>query len=117
MFDTIGKPFFEALRSTAERRLERGHPCLVAIERAAGVGDGDATAAAQAALAALDPETLTSLMADAHKALRRARCRSSERGKAAGRGTERLVIARRPVRWRPGFPSRRANSAEPEPAT
>ncbi|KQU66754.1 hypothetical protein ASC75_09035 [Aminobacter sp. DSM 101952] len=70
MFDTIGKPFFEALRAAAERRLGRGHPCLAAIERAAGEGGADATVAAQATLAALDPDMRASLMADAHKALR-----------------------------------------------
>lgn len=70
MFDTIGKPFFEALRAAAEQRLEPEHPCRAAIERAAGVGGRDATVAAQAALAALDPDLQAGLMADAHKALR-----------------------------------------------
>ncbi|WP_395447869.1 hypothetical protein ACHMW7_23610 [Aminobacter sp. UC22_36] len=70
MFDTIGKPFFEALRAAAEPRLGREHPCLAAIERAAGEGGGDATVEAQATLAALDPDMLASLMADAHKPLR-----------------------------------------------
>lgn len=70
MFDTIGKPFFEALRAAAERRLGHEHPCLVVIDRAAREGGADATLEAQAALAALDAAMLTRLMADAHKALR-----------------------------------------------
>lgn len=70
MFHMIGKPFFNALREAAERRVGCEHPCIVAIERAAVEGGAEATAEAQAALAALDPDMLGKLMADAHKVLR-----------------------------------------------
>lgn len=68
MFDMIGKQFFSALAEAIERRLGRDHPCFTAVDRVAN--DAGATAEAQAALAALDPDMAERLMADAHTALR-----------------------------------------------
>jgi len=70
MFEQTGKAFFSALRAAAERRLERDHPCLIALDNAAKESRALAVQTAQDALAALDPETMNALMADTHKALR-----------------------------------------------
>ncbi|WP_454851117.1 hypothetical protein [Rhizobium binxianense] len=70
MFDTIGSTFFDALRRAAERHLEHGHPCIEALGAAARGADSTTIAAAQDALAALDPAITNELMAEAHKLLR-----------------------------------------------
>lgn len=70
MFDTIGSTFFDALRRAAERHLEHGHPCIEALGAAARGADSTAIAAAQDALAALDPAIMNALMAEAHRLLR-----------------------------------------------
>ncbi|MFT4182182.1 MAG: hypothetical protein QM636_09735 [Rhizobium sp.] len=70
MFETIGSTFFDALRQAAERHLERDHPCIEALDAAARSTDPATTAAAQEALAALDPAIMNALMAEAHKLLR-----------------------------------------------
>jgi hypothetical protein len=70
MAEQTGKALFRAMREAAERRLERDHPCLVALDNTAKDGSPDTIQTAQKALAALDPDALNVLMADTHKALR-----------------------------------------------
>lgn len=70
MFEMTGEAFFDAVRQAAERRLDQDHPCLLVLRAAARGNDPAATAAAQEALDALDPETVTAIMAEAHKILR-----------------------------------------------
>lgn len=70
MFDTIGSALFDALRRAAERHLEHDHPCIEALDAAARGADSTAIAAAQDALAGLDPAIMNALMAEAHRLLR-----------------------------------------------
>lgn len=69
MFDRIGKSLFEALAQEAALRLGPAHPCHAALI-AAAEGGAEAVPAAQAALAALRPEELATLMRGAHQRLR-----------------------------------------------
>ena len=70
MFDVSGKAFFVALRGAVGRQMGSDTPLHAAVERACESGDAAATHAVQEALAALGPEAVARLMAEAHKALR-----------------------------------------------
>lgn len=70
MFETTGKPFFQALHAAAEKRLGQEHPCCRALAEAAREAEATAVQVAQAALNTLPQEVLMALMTDVHKALR-----------------------------------------------
>lgn len=70
MFDETGSVFFDALRQVADRLLEREHPCIRALGEAASNPSPTSTALTQDELAALDPATISALMAGAQKLLR-----------------------------------------------
>ncbi len=70
MFDDAGRVMFTALREAARERLGAGHPCALALARAAEKPDGEAVRAAEAALRALPAADQEALMAAAHRGLR-----------------------------------------------
>lgn len=70
MFDTIGKPFFAALATCADRQLGSGHACTEALRQAAASGTREDVAVAEAALRALPEAAREALMAAGHKSLR-----------------------------------------------
>lgn len=70
MFDEIGTRFFAALAKAAEMHLDAGHSCIAALRRAGEAPGPAATAAAQAALGALEPASMNAIMGEAHRLMR-----------------------------------------------